>query len=169
MATQLAQIVGAMVTALVANGPTLDLNLTTQFYQQWALPAFSEATPVSGQIYRARLRPLAAQHTDAVVVRVLSSTPARAAIQGGPMDWESVIAVECYARSATSTPPDLALDALWAAVYARLMANSLLGGLLQAELNCTQAAYDFDIDGEHTACLTSTWQAAHRTTNNSVE
>jgi len=145
MATQLAQIVGAMVTAL------------------------GSGTPVSAQIYRARLRPLAAQHTNAVVVRVLSSTPARAAIQGGPMDWDSQIAVECYVRSATSTAPDLALDSLWAATYARLMANSLLGGLLQAELNCTQAVYDFDIDGENTACLSSTWQAAHRSTNNSIE
>jgi hypothetical protein len=145
MATQLAAIVGAMVSALAA------------------------ATPVSGQIYRARLRPLAAQHTNAVVVRVLSSTPARAAIEGGPIDWDSQIAVECYARSATTTAPDLALDALWAAVYARLVANSLLGGLLQAELNCTQVGYDFDIDGEHTACLVSTWQAAHRSTNNSLE
>ena len=145
MASQLAQIVGAMVTAL------------------------GTPTAVSAQIYRARLRPLAAQHTDAVVVRVLSSTPVRAAIQDGPMDWDSQIAVECYVRSATSTAPDLALDSLWAAVYARLMANSLLGGLLQTELNCTQATYDFDIDGEHTACLVSTWQANHRSTNNSVE
>ena len=145
MATQLAQIVGAMVSAL------------------------GTPTAVSAQIYRARLRPLAAQHVNALVVRVLSSTPARAAIQGGPMDWDSQIAVECYVRSATSTPPDLALDSLWAAVYARLMANSLLGGLLQAELYCTQVAYDFDVDGEHTACLVSTWQAAHRSTYESLE
>lgn len=145
MASQLSTIVGAMVTAL------------------------GSGTPVSGQIYRARLRPLAAQHADAVVVRVLSSTPARAAIKDGPMDWDSQIAVECYVRSATSTPPDLALDALWAATYARLMANSLLGGLLQTELTCAQAAYDFDIDGEHTACLVSTWQASHRSSNNTVE
>jgi hypothetical protein len=145
MATQLSQIVGAMVSAL------------------------GTPTAVSAQIYRARMRELAAQHSNAVVVRVLSSTPARAAIQGGPMDWDSQIAVECYVRSATSTAPDLALDSLWAATYARLMANSLLGGLLQAELNCTQVAYDFDIDGQHTACLTSTWQAAHRSTNNSLE
>jgi hypothetical protein len=145
MATQLSAIVGAMVAVL------------------------GTATAVSPQIYRARLRPLAAQHTNAVVVRVLSSTPARAAIQGGPIDWDSQIAVECYQRSGTSTAPDLSLDALWAATYARLMANSLLGGLLQAELNCTGAAYDFDIDGENLACLTSTWQASHRTTNNSVE
>jgi hypothetical protein len=145
MASQLAQIVGAMVTAL------------------------GSGTPVSGQIYRARMRTLAAQHANAVVVRVLSSTPARAAIQGGPFDWDSQIAVECYVRSATSTAPDLALDSLWAAVYARLMANSLLGGLLQTELTCTQVGYDFDVDGEHTACLVSTWQAAHRSANNSVE
>ena len=145
MASQLAQIVGAMVTAL------------------------GTPTAVSAQIYRARLRPLAAQHADAVVVRVLSSTPARAAIQGGPMDWDSQIAVECYVRSAASTPPDLALDSLWAAAYARLMANSLLGGLLQTELTCTQVAYDFDIDGEHTVCLVSTWQASHRSSNNTVE
>lgn len=145
MASQLASIVGAMVTAL------------------------GTPTAVSAQIYRARMRELGLQHANAVVVRVLSSTPARAAIKDGPFDWDSQIAVECYARSNTTTAPDLALDALWAATYARLMANSLLGGLLQTELNCTQVAYDFDIDGQHTACLTSTWQASHRSTNNSVE
>ena len=145
MASQLATIVGAMVSAL------------------------GTPTAVSAQIYRARLRPLAAQHANALVVRVLSSTPARAAIQGGPIDWDSQIAVECYARSATTTAPDLALDALWAATYARLMANSLLGGLLQAELQCTQLAYDFDVDADNTACLVSTWQASHRSTNNSLE
>lgn len=145
MASQLAQIVGAMVTAL------------------------GTPTAVSAQIYRARLRPLAAQHADAVVVRVLSSTPARAAIQDGPMDWDSQIAVECYVRSATSTAPELAPDALWIAVYARLMANSLLGGLLQTELSCTQVAYDFDVDADNTVCLVSTWQASHRSSNNTVE
>lgn len=141
MASQLATIVGAMVTAL------------------------GTPTAVSAQIYRARLRPLAAQHADAVVVRVRSSAPSPAAILGAPLDWASQIDVEIYARSSTSTAPDLALDALWAAVYARLMANSLLGGLLQTELQCTQLAYDFDIDGEHTACLVSSWQAEHRSSN----
>lgn len=145
MATQLAQIVGAMVSAL------------------------GTPTAVSGQIYRARMRELAAEHANAVVVRVLSSTAERSTMKGGNTDWSSQIAVECYARSNTSTPPDLALDSLWAAVYARLMANSLLGGLLLDEMYCTQAAYDFDIDGQHTACLTSTWQITKQLTNNSLE
>ena len=145
MATQLAQIVGAMITAL------------------------GTPTAVSAQIYRARMRELAAEHANAVVVRVLSSTAERSTMKGGNTDWSSQIAVECYARSNTSTAPDLALDALWAAVYARLMANSLLGGLLLDEMYCTQAAYDFDIDGQHTACLTSTWQITKQLTDSSLE
>lgn len=144
MPSKLSAIVGAMVTAL------------------------SAAQPVSAQIYRARLRPLAAHHTDAVVVRVRSSTPSAVVLPGAALDWQSQIDVEIYARTTTTIAPDLALDTLWLNTYARLMTNSLLGGLLQCELLCTHLGYDFAIDSEHTARLVSTWQAKHRTTHGVV-
>ena len=142
MATQFAAIVGAMVTAL------------------------GTPTAVSGQIYRARMRPLAAQHTNAVVVRLLGSTAEPNAIQGAPFDWLTQITTECYARS-TTTSPDQAADNLWAAVYARLMADTTLAGLV-ADLRCTQLAYDYDQDADATVCITATWQASHRSSAGAI-
>ena len=64
-----------------------------------------------------------------MVVRPLSSQVAEASLAPGyPVSWTSAIAVECYARSGTATAPDVAVDALLEAVYARLMADPTLGG-----------------------------------------
>ena len=136
MATQFAAIVTAMVAAL------------------------GSGTPVSGQIYRARMRPLAAQHANAVVVRLQSSQAEPNAITGAPFDWQTIISTECYARS-TSTSPDLAADTLWAAVYARLVADTTLGAVV-SDLRCISLAYDFDQDTDATVCISATWQANHR-------
>ena len=125
MTTALATIVGTIVSTL------------------------SAATAVSSQIYRARMRPMAAQHTDAVVVRILSATPERMELSGAPIDFTTQIAVECYARSATTTP-DLAADTLLANVYAVM------------DLNLTGIDYDFDADADSTACVTLMLQVRHR-------
>jgi hypothetical protein len=137
MTTAFAGIVGAIVTSLTAT------------------------TPVSDNIFRARMRPIAAQHSTAVVVRLIQATPSRGPINGAPVDWLVSVAVECYARSATTTP-DLAVDALVQAVYARLMADITLAGA-SSDLVCIQAGYDFDADVDQTACATLTFQARCRT------
>lgn len=142
MTTVFAQIVSAIVTALQA------------------------ATPVSAQIYRARMRPMAAQHTDAVVVRLLSATPERFDIGGAPVDFTTQIAVECYARS-NATTADLAADTLLAAVYARLMLDTSLGGLVM-DLNLTDITYDFDADAEQTSCVILTLQVRHRASSTTL-
>ena len=139
MSTAFASIVGAMVAKLGA------------------------APAVSSQVYRARLRPLAQQHSDAVVVRLLSATPSMGAIAGGPVDWVTSVAVECYART-TSTTPDVAVDSLLGAVYAKLMSDTTLGGLC-ADLFPADAMADFDADGEQTACITLQFEVHHRTSN----
>ena len=137
MTTAFASIVGAMVAAL------------------------SAGTPVSPNIFRARLRPIAAQHNTAVVVRLIQPTPTRGPIKGAPVDWLVSVAVECYARSSTTTP-DLAVDALVKAVYGRLMADSSLGGAT-SDLAEGPISYDFDADGEQTACAMLIFQASRRT------
>ena len=125
--------------------------------------ALSAAPAVSAQIFRARLRPLAQQHTTAVVVRVQESQAERAAMHGAPVDFTTTIAVECYARSAT-TSADLAADDLLAAVYAKLAADSTLAGLV-GDLYPTAINYDFDADGEQTACVTLFYTVVHRAAN----
>lgn len=139
MSTAFSSIVGAMVAAL------------------------ETAPAVSNQVYRTRLRPLAKQHSDAAVVRFVSSQPSMGAITGAPVDWVTSIAVECYARTTTTTP-DQAVDNLLAAIFAKLMSDTTLGGLC-ADLFPTDVMAEFDTDGEQTACITLHLEVHHRTSN----
>ncbi|MDB5967333.1 MAG: hypothetical protein JWQ72_3833 [Polaromonas sp.] len=125
------------------------------------------APAVSATIDRARLRPIPEATADAVVVRIESSTPDRFAILGGPTDWDTVIAIECYARS-TGLTADQAIDALLGKVYARLAADTSLGGLV-GDLTPTDLNYDFAAGADHMACATLTLKVLHRTTNQSLE
>lgn len=123
-------------------------------------------TPVSPNIYRARMRPIAQQHDTAVVVRIGSAAAERGDIGGAPVDFTTQLAVECYARSATTTP-DLAADALLGTVYARLMADTTLGGLVM-DMHLTNIDYDFDETGEKTACVTLQLAVRHRASSTTL-
>ena len=126
-----------------------------------------QAPAVSTQVYRARLKPVAAQFSDAVVIRIQGGTSERFAVLGGPTDWDTAIEIECYARSATLTP-DEAVDALLGKVWARLAADTTLGGLVmllhQADVN-----FDFSGAADDMACATLTLKVMHRTTNPLLE
>lgn len=124
--------------------------------------ALNAGTPVAPQVARVRLRPLAATATTAVVVRPLNSEVSEMAlIPGYPVSWTSAIAVECYARSSVAQAPDVAVDSLLEAAYARLMADTTLGGVVVA-LQPQSIAWDFDADGEQTTCATLVFNARHR-------
>lgn len=125
------------------------------------------APAVSTQIHRARMRPLAADWTSAVVVRIQDAQLDRLAIAGAPINTDTTIVVECYARSA-SLSPDLAADALLQAVYARLAADPTLGALV-ADCQPTSLAYDFDADADRTACVLITYLVRHRTQSLTLE
>lgn len=126
----------------------------------------SAGTPVSPNIFRARMRPIAAQHDTAVVVRLGPALPERGDIGGAPVDFTTALAVECYARSATTTP-DLAADALLEAVYARLMADPSLGGTVM-DINLTGIDPDFDEAIEKTACITLQLSVRHRASSTTL-
>ena len=140
MTTRTAQIVGALVAALQAS------------------PA------VSANVFRARTRPIAADASTAVVVRVQSSTINPGVITGAPMDFDTQVAIECYVRSRTGTDPDVAADALLSAAYNRVLLDTTLGGLAGNVLP-TGLTYDFDADGEQTTCVTLALQITHRSQN----
>jgi len=126
------------------------------------LSALQSGTPVASQIARVRLRPLAQGITQAVVVRPLQSEVAEAALAPGyPVLWTTAIAVECYARSSVATAPDVAVDPLLEAVYARLMADPSLGGVVLT-LGLQTVSYDFDADGEQTTCATLVFHVRQR-------
>ncbi|MES2909881.1 MAG: hypothetical protein V4718_00745 [Pseudomonadota bacterium] len=143
--------------------------MTTAFGQiAGALKTLFEAAPaVSNQVYRARIKSIEANHNDAVVIRLQGGVPERFAILNAPMDWETEIAIECYARSRALTA-DEAVDALLAKVWAKLTADTSLGGLVM-DLNITNLDYDFAGEAEHMACVTVTLRVLHRTQNHSLE
>ena len=123
---------------------------------------------VAAQIDRVRLRPLAKAVTQAVSVRPLkASANEETDYEGNPISWTTSLAVECYAKSVAGTAPDVAIDSLVSAVYARLMADPTLGGVVTA-LAPVQIDYDFDVDGEQTSCATFVFTALHNTQGNPV-
>jgi len=128
-----------------------------------ALVGTLQATPaVCAQVWRVRLRPLTAAAAQAVVVRPQGAEPSDAAVGSQmPILWTSQVALECYARANASTTPDAAVDALLEAVYARLMQDVTLGGVVLG-LQVAAVHYDFDFDADQTACVTLTLRARHR-------
>lgn len=120
--------------------------------------ALNAGTPVAPQVARVRLRPLAATQALAVVVRPLQSDAAvNSTSPDLPVGWTSAISVECYARTSAATTPDVAVDSLLEAVYGRLMADTTLGGVVLS-LAPQSISWDFDADGEQTACATLVFQ-----------
>ena len=92
-----------------------------------------------------------------VVVRPLGMEADTQLLGGAYVNWQGQCAVECYAKTTTQTAPDAAVDALIAAVYSRLMADATLAGAV-ARIEPVSLAYDFDVDGEQTACATLLFQ-----------
>lgn len=124
-----------------------------------AMAALQGAAPVVGRV---RLRPLSSTTLTAVVVRPVSSEVFDAPeLTGYPYAWNTLIAVECYARSASIQAPDASVDALLADVYSRLMTDLTLGGSV-ITLVPQGLTYDFDVDGEQTVCVTFTFIARQR-------
>lgn len=124
-----------------------------------AMAALQGAAPVVGRV---RLRPLSSTTLTAVVVRPVSSEVFDAPeLTGYPYAWNTLIAVECYARSTSLQAPDASVDALLADVYSRLMTDLTLGGSV-ITLVPQGLTYDFDVDGEQTVCVTFTFIARQR-------
>lgn len=124
-----------------------------------ATAALQGAAPVVGRV---RLRPLSSTTLTAVVVRPVSSEVFDAPdLTGYPYAWNTLIAVECYARSTSIQAPDASVDALLADVYSRLMTDLTLGGSV-ITLVPQGLTYDFDVDGEQTVCVTFTFIARQR-------
>lgn len=124
--------------------------------------SLTSGTPVCAQIARVRLRPVAQASAQAIVVRPAGADVLEQALSPGyPVSWVVTLAVECYQRAAPGVAPDVAVDALLEAAYARLMADPTLGGVLLA-LQPQSVALDFDVDAEQTACATLVFNARLR-------
>lgn len=127
-----------------------------------AVVAALQAAPAVATVGRVRLRPLGSSATTAVVVRPVGAEVQQASMTSGyPITWDTKLGVECYARAAANQAPDVAVDALVATAYARLMQDPTLGGAV-IQLMPEAVSYDFDADDQATVCATLIFTARQR-------
>lgn len=136
--TKFAQVLGAMQSSLQA------------------------AAPVSPNVFRARARVVPQQMATAIVVRPAQAERDASVGQGAFAVWLTAVAVDCYARGSAASPVDMAVDELMGAAVQRLMQDPSLGGLV-GSIDPQAVTWDFDVDGEQTACATVTFYVRHAT------
>lgn len=109
-----------------------------------------EAPAVASPVVRVQMQPFERTVTAAVSVRPVSAERDLSAIAwSGPDVWSVRLAVDCYVRATDA--PDVALDALLAAVYARLMADPTLAGAVFGGLSPAGVTFDFEPAGDQFA------------------
>lgn len=129
-----------------------------------AVIAVLEAAPaLCDNVYRARPTAVPAQDDQALNVQWEAALPERGAIHGAPVDWNTKVTVECFARS-VSESGDVVVDPLLLAVYERLAQDSTLGGLVD-DLACLGIEAENTADGKKTGWVRLTYMAVHRTSN----
>jgi len=133
-----------------------------------ALVALLEAEPpLSQQIFRARDRQLAEEFPDAINVQFDGALPARGAIFGAPVDWESKFTIECYART-TTTSADLAVDPLLMQVYERIAADRTLGDLV-TDIGEPMIEAEYNAEQQRTGWVRMSYPVMHQTNNLTLE
>src|SRR5690606_15044844 len=103
------------------------------------------------------------QASEAISVQWEQGLPRPAAIAGAPVDWETRLTVECFARS-TSETGDVAVDPLLQRVYERLAADPSLGGMVD-DLVIAGIEAENTTEGKKTGWVRLTYIAQHRTDN----
>lgn len=129
-----------------------------------AVMAMLMASPaVCRAVYRARSGVIPDKDEEAVTVQWEQGLPRPGAIAGAPIDWQTRITVECYARSNIETG-DVAVDPLLEKVYERLAANPTLGGMVD-DLVIAGIEAENTAEGRKTGWVRLTYIAEHRTDN----
>lgn len=122
--------------------------------------------PISANVYRgSRTRPIPRDQQDALAVRPGQAEVTTGVGMGAPGIWLTAAAVECYVRAGSDV--DDRLDVLLGAAVERLQLDPSLGGLV-GEIAPQGIAWDFDTDGEQTACATVTFFVRHATAAGSL-
>lgn len=139
MISAFAQIVTAVIDTLKAGKPVCDL------------------------IDRARSSVIPETALGAVSVQWENSLPQAFAISGAPIDWETRITIEVFARSVKDSG-DIAVDPLLCAVAARLSQDTTLGGVV-GDLRIAGLEAENSAEGKKTGWVRLTYIADHRTYN----
>ncbi|SFE88736.1 hypothetical protein [Paracidovorax wautersii] len=120
------------------------------------------ATPVCSDTFTNRARVIPKQMDTAIAV--MPDRAARMGADGEPVPgvWDTTVRMECYARAVQGVAVEDAVDALMNAAVQRLMADPTLDGLV-GDCQVISLAWDFDVDGEQTACVTVALGIEHAT------
>lgn len=125
-------------------------------------------TPVcGGRVFQNRAFKLATDVASQLHVNYGDSTPEVIAVTGAPVDWRTQIELRILVRAAGATPAVDVADEIWADVYARVMADQSLGGLVGL-LDPGPMAVDTDEADTSVARLAWLFSVDHRTSNNVI-
>jgi hypothetical protein len=134
-----------------------------------AVKAALEADPpVSPTVFVNRRRAVPEDQSTAVVVRLDGGRPQLGAILEAPVDWETGVAVECYARGASDEEALQAVHDLAAIAWTRVFADPTLGGLAMG-IEPAPIEWDFENTGEFLAVEILNFSVLHRTAANTLE
>lgn len=121
-----------------------------------------QPAPVAPHIERNRSRVLPAGVRTAAVVRQGQAQADQAAGRVQSCAWVTALLVDCYGRASAGQAADEAADSVLQAVQQRLQQDPTLGQLA-AGIALQGVEWDFDVDGEATACATATYYVRHAT------
>jgi hypothetical protein len=143
--------------------------MPTSFYSitSHLMALFAQAPAVSANIYRARDRNIPAENLTALNVQFDGASPMSMAIKGAPIDWMSKFSIDCYAKS-KSVEGDEAVDPLLSAVFARIAADTTLGGLV-VDVGVPFVETEYSAEGFRTGWVRLTYPVQHRTQNSTLE
>lgn len=122
--------------------------------------ALKQAAPVASLVERNRSRVLASNVRTAAVVRQGQAQVDQVAGCMPVGTWVTSILVDCYGRASTDQAADEVADGVLKAVQQRLQQDKTLGGLASG-IALQGIEWDFDVDGESTACATATFYVRH--------
>lgn len=109
---------------------------------------------------------------ECISVSLDASNPNRTALRGHPVQWDTDVMLECYARvdgrDDGAPAGGRASRALHLRAYARLMADPSLGGVA-IDLQEPQLRFDRDLLDTRLGCCVATYRVVHRTAAGSME
>lgn len=125
--------------------------------------ALSAPPAVAPVIVRGFARPMAEQHTRQIVVRLNAASGQMYAVKGAPINWDTRVDIECYARATGGGESEAAANSLLADAASRLLADETLGGAAQGIGPDIAIEWSADAGAQGVACATASITYAHRT------
>lgn len=114
-----------------------------------------------GRVYANRLAPFPPEVSTAIVVRLVGTEQVPSPL--GVADWQTTLAVDCYARGALATDPAVSVDDLLCTTWARLAGISAdtLAAMQVSRAPGVEWQFD-DTGGAPVAVATTTLRVLHR-------